>query len=59
MSATSHAERVKRSISGTLKDAGQRTALTETERVEENLELFERMKNGEFADGSQVLQVRR
>jgi glutaminyl-tRNA synthetase len=42
---------------GTLKDPGK-DSLYRDRSVEENLNLFERMKNGEFADGEHVLRAR-
>ena len=38
--------------------AGQRTAPTATARVEENLDLFARMRAGEFPDGARTLRAK-
>ncbi len=46
-----------RSSRGTLKEAGTNSPFRDR-TVEENLDLFERMKNGEFADGKHVLRAR-
>lgn len=46
-----------RSRRGTLKDPGTNSPYR-GRTVEENLDLFERMKNGEFADGEHVLRAR-
>ncbi len=46
-----------RSSRGTLKDPGTNSPYRDR-TVEENLDLFERMKNGEFADGEHVLRAR-
>lgn len=42
---------------GTLKTAGKNSPYRDRS-VEENLDLFERMKNGEFADGSKTLRAK-
>ena len=42
---------------GTLKNAGTDSPFR-NRSVEENLDLFERMKNGEFADGEHILRAR-
>ncbi len=46
-----------RSSRGTLTDPGTNSPYRDRS-VEENLDLFERMKNGEFADGEHVLRAR-
>ena len=46
-----------RSSRGSLTDAGTDSPFR-NRSVEENLDLFERMKNGEFADGEHVLRAR-
>lgn len=46
-----------RAYRGTLKEAGKNSPYRER-TVEENLDLFERMKNGEFPDGSKVLRAK-
>ena len=46
-----------RSYRGTLKEAGRRSPYRERS-IEENLDLFERMKQGEFADGEHVLRAK-
>ena len=46
-----------RSSRGTLTDAGTNSPFRDRP-AEENLDLFERMKNGEFADGTHVLRAR-
>ena len=46
-----------RSSRGTLKDPGTDSPYRDRP-VEENIDLFERMKNGEFADGEHVLRAR-
>ena len=46
-----------RSYRGTLTKPGQNSPYRERS-VEENLDLFERMKNGEFADGSKTLRAK-
>ena len=42
---------------GTVKEAGKRSKYAERS-VKENLDLFERMKNGEFKDGEHVLRAK-
>ena len=46
-----------RELRGTVTEAGKRSKYAERS-VEENLELFERMKNGEFQDGEHVLRAK-
>ena len=46
-----------REYRGTLKEPGKNSPYRDRS-VEENLDLFERMKNGEFADGSKVLRAK-
>jgi len=46
-----------REYRGTLKEPGKESPYR-NRTVEENLDLFERMKNGEFEDGSKVLRAR-
>lgn len=46
-----------RSMRGTLKEPGQKSPYR-NRSVEENLDLFTRMKNGEFADGEKVLRAK-
>ena len=46
-----------REYRGTLKEPGKEDPYSKRS-VEENLDLFERMKNGEFEDGSKVLRAR-
>lgn len=46
-----------REYRGTLKDPGKESPYR-NRSVEENLDLFERMKNGEFPDGSKVLRAK-
>ena len=46
-----------REYRGTLKEPGKNSPYRERS-VEENLELFEKMKNGEFEDGSRVLRAK-
>jgi glutaminyl-tRNA synthetase len=46
-----------RSFRGTLTEPGQESPFR-NRSVEENLDLFSRMKNGEFPDGSRVLRAR-
>ena len=46
-----------RAYRGTLTEAGKNSPYRERS-VEENLDLFTRMKNGEFADGSKVLRAK-
>jgi glutaminyl-tRNA synthetase len=46
-----------REYRGTVKEAGKRSIFAER-TVEENLDLFERMKNGEFKDGEHILRAK-
>ena len=46
-----------RQYRGTLKEPGKNSPYRDRS-VEENLELFERMRNGEFADGEKVLRAK-
>lgn len=46
-----------REYRGTLKEPGKESPYR-NRSIEENLDLFERMKNGEFEDGSKVLRAR-
>ena len=46
-----------RSMRGTLTEPGQESPYR-NRSVEENLQLFEKMKNGEFADGEKVLRAK-
>jgi glutaminyl-tRNA synthetase len=46
-----------RAYRGTLKEPGKMSPFRERS-VEENLDLFERMKNGEFEDGTKVLRAK-
>ena len=46
-----------REYRGTVKEAGKRSKFAER-TVEENLDLFEKMKNGEFKDGEHVLRAK-
>ena len=46
-----------RQYRGTLKESGQDSPCRDRS-VEENLDLFKRMRNGEFGDGEQVLRAR-
>lgn len=46
-----------REYRGTLKEPGKESPYR-NRTVKENLEIFERMKNGEFADGEKVLRVK-
>ncbi len=46
-----------REYRGTLKEPGKNSPYRDRS-IEENLELFERMKNGEFEDGSKVLRAK-
>ncbi|MCR5655441.1 MAG: glutamine--tRNA ligase/YqeY domain fusion protein [Lachnospiraceae bacterium] len=46
-----------REYRGTLKEPGKKDPYSDR-TIEENLDLFERMKNGEFEDGSKVLRAR-
>ncbi|SFV52186.1 Glutaminyl-tRNA synthetase [hydrothermal vent metagenome] len=46
-----------REYRGTVKEAGKRSKYAQRS-VEENLDLFERMKNGEFKDGEHILRAK-
>ena len=46
-----------REYRGTVKEAGRRSKYA-NRTIEENLELFEKMKNGEFKDGEHVLRAK-
>jgi len=46
-----------REYRGTVKEAGKRSKYADRS-VEENLDLFERMKNGEFKDGEHILRAK-
>jgi len=50
-------EEEMRELRGTVKEAGKRSKFAERS-IEENLDLFERMKNGEFKDGEHVLRAK-
>ncbi len=50
-------EEMMKELRGTVKSAGKRSEFA-SRNVEENLALFEKMKNGEFADGSHVLRAK-
>jgi len=50
-------EEEMRELRGTVTEAGKRSKYAER-TVEENLDLFERMKNGEFKDGEHVLRAK-
>lgn len=50
-------EEEMRELRGTVTEAGKRSKYAERS-VEENLDLFERMKNGEFKDGEHVLRAK-
>ena len=50
-------EEEMRELRGTVTEAGKRSKYAERS-VEENLELFERMKRGEFKDGEHVLRAK-
>ena len=50
-------EETMRELRGTVTKAGKRSKYAERS-MEENLELFERMKNGEFKDGEHVLRAK-
>ena len=50
-------EEEMRELRGTVTQAGKRSKYAERS-VEENLDLFERMKNGEFKDGEHVLRAK-
>ncbi|MCF6244441.1 MAG: glutamine--tRNA ligase/YqeY domain fusion protein [Sulfurovum sp.] len=50
-------EEQMRELRGTVTEAGKRSKYAQRS-VEENLDLFERMKNGEFKDGEHVLRAK-
>lgn len=50
-------EEQMRELRGTVKEAGKRSKFA-NRSIEENLELFEKMKNGEFKDGEHVLRAK-
>ena len=50
-------EEEMRELRGTVTEAGKRSKYAQRS-VEENLDLFERMKNGEFKDGEHVLRAK-
>jgi len=50
-------EEEMRELRGTVTEAGKRSKYAERS-IEENLDLFERMKNGEFKDGEHVLRAK-
>ena len=50
-------EEEMRSLRGTVTEAGKRSKFAER-TIEENLDLFEKMKNGEFKDGEHVLRAK-
>ena len=50
-------EEEMRELRGTVTEAGKRSKFA-NRSVEENLDLFERMKNGEFKDGEHVLRAK-
>ncbi|WP_122893159.1 glutamine--tRNA ligase/YqeY domain fusion protein [Arcobacter peruensis] len=50
-------EEEMREFRGTVKEAGKRSIYA-NRSIEENLELFEKMKNGEFKDGEHVLRAK-
>jgi len=50
-------EEEMRELRGTVTEAGKRSKYAQRS-VEENLDLFERMKNGEFKDGAHVLRAK-
>ena len=50
-------EEKMRELRGTVTQAGQRSEYA-NRSIEENLELFEKMKNGEFKDGEHVLRAK-
>jgi len=50
-------EEEMRELRGTVTEAGKRSKFAERS-IEENLDLFERMKNGEFKDGEHVLRAK-
>lgn len=50
-------EEEMRELRGTVKEAGKRSKFAQRS-IEENLDLFEKMKNGEFKDGEHVLRAK-
>ena len=46
-----------RELRGTVTEAGKRSKYVDR-TIEENLELFEQMKNGDFKDGEHVLRAK-
>jgi len=50
-------EEEMRELRGTVTEAGKRSKYAQRS-VEENLDLFERMKNGEFAEGEHILRAK-
>ena len=50
-------EEEMRELRGTVTEAGKRSQFADRS-IEENLDLFERMKNGEFKDGTHVLRAK-
>ncbi len=50
-------EEEMRELRGTVKEAGKRSKYA-SRSIEENLELFKKMKNGEFKDGEHVLRAK-
>jgi len=50
-------EEEMRELRGTVTESGKRSKFAERS-IEENLDLFERMKNGEFKDGEHVLRAK-
>jgi len=50
-------EEQMRELRGTVTEAGKRSKFAQRS-IEENLDLFERMKNGEFKDGEHVLRAK-
>ena len=50
-------EQKMRELRGTVKSAGQRSEFA-NRSIEENLDLFERMRDGEFRDGEHVLRAK-
>ena len=53
----STSEEQMRELRGTVKSAGKRSEFA-SRSIEENLELFEKMKNGQFEDGTHVLRAK-
>ncbi|MDF1881214.1 glutamine--tRNA ligase/YqeY domain fusion protein, partial [Sulfurimonas sp. MAG313] len=50
-------EEEMRELRGTIKESGKRSKYAER-TIEENLDLFEKMKNGDFKDGEHVLRAK-